>query len=69
MRKLPAHFSDKDVNGGRFSTMVGLMALVAVVAWFLVLAPSLVDFGVAVAAAVAWCIWLARHPEDDASDA
>ena len=45
--------------------MSGLMALVAVVGWFVAIAPAVVGFGLAVAAAVPWCIWLERHPESD----
>ena len=49
----------------RIAIMSGLMALVAVLGWFVAIAPAVVGFGLAVAAAVSWCIWLERHPEPD----
>jgi hypothetical protein len=47
----------------RLATSIGLVLLLAVDAWFAALVPGLVAFGVAVAAAVVWCVWLERHPQ------
>jgi hypothetical protein len=52
------------VRRQRVEILLGLAALVVVVAWFLALASALVSFGFAVAAAFAWCSWLERHPDD-----
>ena len=52
----------------RIAVIGGLMALVAVVGWFVAIAPAVVGFGLAVAAAVSWCIWLERHPEPGSGD-
>lgn len=38
-------------------------ALLAAMAWFFAIAPALVVFAVAVAIAVAWCMWLEQHPD------
>ena len=32
-------------------------------AWLLAVAPPFIAFGLAVTSAVAWCIWLEKHPE------
>ena len=47
----------------RAATITGLFALIAGFAWLLVAAPPFVAFGLAVTSAVAWCIWLEKHPE------
>jgi hypothetical protein len=53
----------------RRATITVIVILAAFVAWFLAVAPPLLGFALAVALAVAWCIWLERHPERaDASD-
>jgi hypothetical protein len=46
--------------------MVGtvLAASIALIIRFLLVAPVLVAFIVVVGGAVAWCIWLERHPEN-----
>lgn len=49
----------------RIAIMSGLVALVAVVGWLVAIAPAVVGSGLAVAAAVSWCIWLERHPGPD----
>jgi hypothetical protein len=47
----------------RAATITGLFALIAGFAWLLAAAPPLVAFGLAVTSAVAWCMWLEKHPE------
>ena len=47
----------------RAATITGLFALIAGFAWLLAAVPPLVAFGLAVTSAVAWCIWLEKHPE------
>lgn len=47
----------------RAATITGLFALIAGFAWLLAAAPPFVAFGLAVTSAVAWCIWLEKHPE------
>jgi hypothetical protein len=44
-------------------TGVGLVTSLAGAAWLVAAAPAAVSFGLAVAAAMAWCAWLERHPE------
>jgi hypothetical protein len=48
---------------GRAATIPGLFAIIAGYAWLLAAAPAFVAFGLAVTSAVAWCIWLEKHPE------
>jgi hypothetical protein len=48
------------------AAVAGLLVLVTGLAWIMIAAPAFVVFGLAVAAAVAWCIWLERHPGPDA---
>ena len=47
----------------RAAMITGLLVLIAGFAWLLAVAPPFVAFGLAVASAVAWCIWLETHPE------
>ena len=47
----------------RAATITGLFALIAGLAWLLAAAAPFVAFGLAVTSAVAWCIWLEKHPE------
>ena len=47
----------------RVATITGLFGLIAGFAWLLAAAPPFVAFGLAVTSAVAWCIWLEKHPE------
>ena len=56
------------VHRRRVGLTAGLAALAVAGAWGLAVAPALVDFGVAVAVAVVWCIWLERRPEDAPRD-
>jgi hypothetical protein len=53
---------------GRAATITGRFALIAGVTWLLAAAPSFVAFGLAVTSAVAWRIWLEKHPEPDIAD-
>lgn len=53
----------QDVREARpVRTILGACAMaigsVALIVW----APAIVGFGVAILAAVCWCIWLERHP-------
>ena len=41
----------------------GTVLGVAAFGWFVVNAPPLLSFAVAVGAAVAWCAWLEKHPD------
>jgi hypothetical protein len=54
------------------TTDVGAVAIVSVVAIavvrFVIEAPGLIVFGLAVAAALGWCAWLERHPGSSDSD-
>ena len=43
--------------------IVGVVAVLAPVLWAVSVAPALTSLAIAVAAAIAWCIWLDRHPE------
>lgn len=47
----------------RAASITGLFTLIAGFAWLLAVAPAFVAFGLAVTSAVAWCIWLEKHPE------
>jgi hypothetical protein len=47
----------------RAATITALFALIAGFAWLLAAAPPFVAFGLAVTSAVAWCMWLEKHPE------
>jgi len=47
----------------RAALITGLLVLIAGFAWLLAVAPPFVAFGLAVTSAVAWCIWLEKHPE------
>jgi hypothetical protein len=42
---------------------VGVLLPVAAFGWFVVVAPAVISFAVAVGAAMAWCAWLEKHPE------
>ena len=45
-----------------------LVAVITLLAGVLLFAPAVVGFAIAAACAVAWCIWLERHPEVDDAD-
>jgi hypothetical protein len=42
---------------------LGILGPVAAFGWFVMVAPAVVSFAVAVGAAMAWCAWLEKHPE------
>jgi hypothetical protein len=42
---------------------VGILLPVAAFGWFVIIAPAVISFAVAVGAAMAWCAWLEKHPE------
>jgi hypothetical protein len=44
-------------------TGVGIALPVAAFGWFVSIAPAAMSLAVAVAAAMAWCAWLEKHPE------
>ena len=49
-----------------------IAALAILALWFVAIAPALISFPLTVALAIAWCIWIERHPEppsDSACDA
>src|SRR5688572_6893234 len=52
----------------RTATITGLFVLIAGFAWLLAAAPPFVALGLAITSAVAWCIWLEKHPEPTISD-
>ena len=45
------------------AAVVGIVLPVAAFGSFVIIAPEVVSFAVAVAAAVAWCAWLEKHPD------
>ena len=47
----------------RAATITGLFALMAGFAWLLAVASPFIAVGLAVTSAVAWCMWLEKHPE------
>jgi hypothetical protein len=54
-----------DARPGRSTTLAALLVILitsAAAAAFVVATPWIIGFGVAVAAAIAWCLWLERHP-------
>jgi len=44
------------------ASALGLVAVFPLVAWFVATSSALIDFTVAVVAAVVWCLWLERSP-------
>ena len=66
MSRLPAatDAGRAHVRHQRVEIAVGLVAPVVGVARFFALASAFACFGIAVAAAFAWCFWLERHPDD-----
>jgi hypothetical protein len=61
----PPRASLSGVSAVRASALVfAVVVLYAVFCWFLFVAPPLVSFALAGAAAVAWCIWLEKHSEE-----
>jgi len=46
-----------------FGAVCGGVAALAILVWFLIMAPAVVAFSLAVASAVAWCMWLERSPQ------
>jgi len=47
----------------RFGAVCGGVAALAILVWFLIIAPAVVAFSLAVASAVAWCMWLERSSQ------
>ncbi|MGE0702502.1 MAG: hypothetical protein AB7F99_07390 [Vicinamibacterales bacterium] len=41
---------------------LGILGPLAAFGWFVMVAPAVVSFAVAVGAAMAWCAWLEKHP-------
>ena len=39
------------------------VAGLAIFVWFVIIAPPVISFSLAVASAVAWCMWMERNPE------
>ena len=51
------------VRAYRALVMSALMGFITTLVWVLVVVvPAVVGFALSMAAAVAWCIWLERHP-------
>ena len=46
-----------------YGAVCGGVAALAILVWFLIIAPTVVAFSLAVASAVAWCMWLERNPQ------
>ena len=46
-----------------YGAVCGGVAALAILVWFLIIAPTVVAFSLAVASAVAWCMWLERSPQ------
>jgi hypothetical protein len=42
---------------------LGILGPVVAFGWFVMVAPAVVSFAVAVGAATAWCAWLEKHPD------
>jgi hypothetical protein len=57
---------DHIVRAYRAVVLSALVGFVAAVGWVLSVVPPFVGFGLSVASAMAWCLWLDRHPEADA---
>ena len=60
---IPADMVVAKLLRARWAVWTVLAALIALVGGFLWVAPVLVGFVGVVAGAIAWCIWLERHPE------
>jgi hypothetical protein len=43
---------------------LGILVPLAAFGWFVIVAPAVVSLTVAVGAAMAWCAWLEKHPDD-----
>jgi hypothetical protein len=43
---------------------LGILGPVVAFGWFVMVAPAVVSFAVAVGAATAWCAWLEKHPDN-----
>jgi hypothetical protein len=43
-----------------------LFGIIAAVVWALLVMPPVVEFGLSVASAMAWCVWLEKHPDVNA---
>jgi hypothetical protein len=54
---------DHFVHAYRVVVLSALVALVAAFGWLLLVVPPFVGFGLSVVSAMAWCLWLDRHPE------
>jgi hypothetical protein len=40
-----------------------LFGFITALVWVLVVVPAVVGFALSMASAVAWCVWLERHPD------
>jgi len=43
--------------------VVGIIAVFAAFLWVISVAPALVSIALTVAIAIAWCLWLEKHPD------
>lgn len=53
------------VRAYRALVIGALFGFITALVWILVVVPAVVGFALAMASAVAWCIWLERHPGVD----
>jgi hypothetical protein len=47
----------------RWPAAAAIFLIAGGVTWVLAIGPALIGFGLAVAAAMSWCLWLERHPD------
>jgi hypothetical protein len=47
----------------RITRVAVTLAATAAFTWFIVVAPAVLGFAVAVAIAMLWCVWRERHPD------
>jgi hypothetical protein len=58
----PGNASARPVGAAIFGIVVAFAALL----WIVSVAPTFVSFALAAGIAIAWCVWLDRHPADAA---
>jgi hypothetical protein len=63
---LPLNVAIEKLLRWRWAVAIVLTVFIALIAWFLLTVPVVVAFVGVVVGAIAWCIWLERHPEPPA---
>lgn len=53
------------VRAYRALVISALFGFITALVWILIVVPAVVGFAFSMASAVAWCIWLERHPDVD----